>query len=237
MSGSNRVALHVPGQFGVPVGQAIALLELEMPFDPTSGSAASSRIVAAGSTSGVATPHTTTRTGWVALSSLFSCRRIRFGAVSLRRSHRVGRLNAKRLMTPHAPQLRGPAMQRHPFRATRADGIRSERRLCDDCPLARPGVRDFEAVVREDHCAAMHNDDRFLGTGAEHRVPRATAERALDIEHQTGPPFCGRYSLPHTHRTPRPNLKGTARSAHRTVVACVPLYKTCPFPPCAAKAL
>jgi len=36
--------------------------------------------------------------------------------------------------------------------------------------------------MREDHGAGAHEDDRFLWTGAEHGVPRATAQRALYVE-------------------------------------------------------
>ena len=131
------------------------------------------------------------------------------GIAILRHNQGVGRLDAKRLMTLYAPQLRGRAMQRHPVSATRADGIGSERCPSDDCPLAGAGVRDFEAVVWHDHGAVAHHHDRFLGTGAEHGVPRATAERAFYINHQAGPPFCWRISpaLPCTHGTPRPNLR------------------------------
>ena len=128
------------------------------------------------------------------------------GIAILRHNQGVGRLDAKRLLTSYAPQLRGRAMQRHPVSATRADGIGSERCPSDDSPLTGAGVRDFEAVVWQDHCAVAHHDDRFLGTGAEHGIPRATAERAFYIDHQTGPPFCWRRSpaLPCTHGTPRP---------------------------------
>ena len=127
----------------------------------------------------------------------------------LRHNQGVGRLDAKRLLTSYAPQLRGRAMQRHPVGATRADGIGSERCPSDDSLLAGAGVRDFEAVVWQDHGAVAHHDDRLLGTGAEHGIPRATAERACYIDHQAGPPFCWRRSpaLPCTHATPRPNLR------------------------------
>ena len=131
------------------------------------------------------------------------------GIAILRHNQGVGRLDAKHLMTSYAPQLGGPAPQRHAISATRADGIWRERCPCDDCPLAGAGVRDFEAVVWQDHGAVAHHDDRFLGTGAEHGVPRATAERAFYIDHQAGPPFCWRRcpTLPYTHGTPLPNLR------------------------------
>jgi len=130
------------------------------------------------------------------------------GVAALGCNQRVGRLDAKHLMTSYAPQLPGGAVQRDPVSAPRANGIRSERCPCDDCPLAGAGVRDFEAVVWQDHGAVAHHDDRFLWTGAQDGVPRATAQRAFYIDHQTGPPFYGRRSpaLACTHGTPRPNL-------------------------------
>src|SRR5213594_1514362 len=134
-------------------------------------------------------PHTTPGQG-VALASLFS---VQLGR-DVGRNQGVGRLDAKHLMTSYAPQLRGPAPQRHSVSATRADGIRSERSSCDDCPLAGAGIREFEAVVWLDHCAVAHHHDRFLGTGAEHGIPRATAKRAFYINHQAGPPFYWRRS-------------------------------------------
>ncbi len=87
-------------------------------------------------------------------------------------------------MTSSAPQLRENAMlrQRHPVSATRAHGVGSERRWCHDCPPAGERVDDFEGVMREDHGAGAHEDDRFLWTGAEHGVPRATAQWALYVE-------------------------------------------------------
>ena len=201
----------IPG--ATPALRSVKLLpcwKRRCPFDPTSGSATCSRRVAAGSPSEVAMPHTPTRAvgrARVALQS--SVGGIRVGIAILRHNQSVGRLNAKRLMTSYAPQLRGPASQRHPISATRADGIWRERCPCDDSPLAGAGVRDFEAVVWQDYGAVAHHDDRFLGTGAEHGVPRATAQRAFYIDHQAGPPFCGRRcpALPCTHGTPRPNLR------------------------------
>src|SRR5207253_10765806 len=106
-------------------------------------------------------------------------------------------------MTSSAPQLRENAMlrQRHPVSATRAHSVGSKRRWCHDCPPAGERVDDFEGVMREDHGAVAHEDDRFFWTGAEHWVPRATAQRALNVENQSGPPCCYSRSpvLPCTH--------------------------------------
>jgi len=55
--------------------------------------------------------------------------------------------------------------------------------------LAWRGVDDFEGVARDDDRAVTDHDDGFLGTGAEHRVPGATAKRAWDIHHQASPPL------------------------------------------------
>ena len=101
----------------------------------------------------------------------------------LRHNQGVGRLDAKRLTTSYAPQRRGRAMQRHPVGATRADGIWSERRPCHDRPPHGARVDDFKGVLREDHGALAYQDNCFLWTGAEHWVPRATAQRALYIDH------------------------------------------------------
>jgi hypothetical protein len=154
-------------------------------------------------------PHTAIGTGGRASVALGRVRPIRVAIATIRRNQGVGRLDAKQLMTSYAPQLPGRAVQRGPVSAARANGIRSERCPCDDCPLAGAGVRDFEAVVREDHRAVAHHDDRVLWTGAEHWVPCATAQRAFYIDHQAGPPFCWRRfpALPCTHGTPRPNLR------------------------------
>src|SRR2546430_13599179 len=93
-------------------------------------------------------------------------------------------------MTSYAPQLPGGAVQRDPVSAPRANGIRSERCPCDDCPLAGAGVRDFEAGVWEDHCAVAHHHERFLWTRAWDGGPPRPAGRAIFNGHPTGPPLC-----------------------------------------------
>ena len=191
-----------------------------MPFDPTFWSAIGSWAVAAGERSEAAMPHTSARTvGRV--SSLGGAGRIRVGVAIQRRHQRVSRLDAKRLTTSYAPQLRGRAVQRHPVGATRTDGIWSERCPCHDRPPAGARVDDFEAVLREDHCAVAHQDNRFLWAGAEHGVPRAAAEWAFYIDHQASPPFCWRRSPapPYTHVDASVHPKGTARSARSKVEA------------------